>query len=120
MIFTVDATAVPPIYNQDDAQRVNGVTLGVAGRITRAAGTSLANFAYLDTRTESQNAANDGKRLTLTPEFSGSVWTTVPTAVEAARWAAACASPTTVFINAANTIEAPGYHDRRRAWSNTR
>ena len=28
VIFTVDATAVPPIYNQDDAQRVNGVTVG--------------------------------------------------------------------------------------------
>ena len=28
VIFTVDATAVPPIYNQDDAQRVTGASLG--------------------------------------------------------------------------------------------
>ena len=35
VIFTVDATAVPPVFNQDDAQRVTGASLGVAGRIIR-------------------------------------------------------------------------------------
>ena len=34
VIFTVDAAAVPPIFNQDDEQRVNGVTLGALGQIT--------------------------------------------------------------------------------------
>ena len=49
VIFTVDATAVPPIYNQDDGQLVNGVTLGAMGRITDR-WEVLANFGYLDTR----------------------------------------------------------------------
>ncbi len=30
VIFTVDATAIPPVFNQDDGQRVNGFTIGVA------------------------------------------------------------------------------------------
>jgi catecholate siderophore receptor len=34
VIFTVDAAAVPPLYNQDDGQIVNGVTVGAMGRIT--------------------------------------------------------------------------------------
>ena len=32
VIFTVDATTIPPIYNQDDSQRVNGVSVGSIGR----------------------------------------------------------------------------------------
>ena len=78
VIFTVDATAVPPVFNQDDAQEVTGVSLGVAGRIVRAWDVT-ANIAYLDSENLSQNAANAGRRLTLTPVFSGSVWTTYTT-----------------------------------------
>jgi hypothetical protein len=29
VIFTVDATTIPPLYNQDDSQRVNGVSLTI-------------------------------------------------------------------------------------------
>ncbi len=48
VIFTVDATTIPPIYNQDDAQRVNGVDASASsGRITERWDVS-ANFAYLD------------------------------------------------------------------------
>ena len=34
VIFTVDAAAIPPVFNQDDRQRVNGFTIGSLGRIT--------------------------------------------------------------------------------------
>ena len=47
VIFTVDATTIPPLYNQDDSQRVNGVSVGSIGRIT-GAWEVFANFAYLD------------------------------------------------------------------------
>ena len=73
VIYTVDATAVPPIYNQDDAQLVNGVTAGAMGRITER--WEVPNIGYLDTENQSQSSANNGKRLLLTPAFSGSVWT---------------------------------------------
>ena len=69
VIFTVDATAIPPVYNQDDGQLVKGVTLGALGRITDR-WEILANFGYLDTEQQTQNPANNGRRLTLTPAFS--------------------------------------------------
>jgi catecholate siderophore receptor len=107
VIFTIDATAVPPIYNQDDAQRVNGVSLGAAGRITDN-WQVLGSFAYLDAITESQGATN-GNRMTLTPKFSGSLWTTYRLPV---RLTIGGGVRTTddVFINTANTIHSPGYH----------
>ena len=108
VIFTVDAGAVPPVFNQDDGQIVNGVTLGAAGRILPR-WQVLANFSYLDTEADSQNPINDGKRLTLTPAFSGSFWTTfqLPRGVTLGGGMRATGD---VFINAANTIESPGYH----------
>ena len=39
---------MPPIYNQDDEQRVDGVTLGAIGQITQR-WQVLANVGYLDT-----------------------------------------------------------------------
>ena len=69
---------MPPIFNQDDAQQVTGVSLGIAGRVLRSWDVT-ANVAYLDSENLSQNTANQGKRLTLTPQFSGSVWTTYTT-----------------------------------------
>ena len=71
VIFTVDATAIPPIFNQDDGQRVTGFTIGSLGQITTR-WQLLASLGYLNTRQISQNSANNGRRLTLTPEFSGS------------------------------------------------
>jgi len=108
VIYTVDATAVPPIYNQDDAQRVDGFTIGSAGRVTQRFQV-LGNFSYLDSRLETQNSANNGRRLTLTPLHSGSLWMTYElpgriTIGGGVRYTDA------VFINAANTIVAPGYH----------
>src|SRR5262245_57823005 len=74
-IYTVDATAIPPVYNQDDGQLVRGVTLGVNGRILPR-WQIIANFSYLNTEQQSQNPATNGLRLVLTPELSGGIWTT--------------------------------------------
>jgi catecholate siderophore receptor len=107
VIYTVDAAAVPPIFNQDDAQQVTGASLGVAGRIHRSWDVT-ANIAWLDSENRSQNPANAGRRLTLTPAFSGSVWTTWTTP-----WRLALGGGVRftdeVYVNAANTIRTPGY-----------
>jgi catecholate siderophore receptor len=107
VIFTVDATAIPPVFNQDDRQRVKGFTIGSLGQITER-WQMLASFGYLDTRQISQNPTNNGKRLTLTPELSGSLWTTYDlrrgfTLGGGVRYM------DDVFVNAANTIRVPGY-----------
>ena len=108
VLFTVDAAAVPPIYNQDDKQRVDGVTFGATGQITPQ-WQILASVGYLNTESLTQNAANNGKRLTLSPELSGSLWTTyrLPKG-----WTLGGGVRGTgeVFINQPNTIKAPGYH----------
>ncbi|MFN7984104.1 MAG: TonB-dependent receptor [Vicinamibacterales bacterium] len=75
VIYTIDATAVPPLFNQDDEQVVRGASVGALGQISRR-WQLLANLGYLDARLRSQGI-NDGHRLTLTPEWSGSVWSTV-------------------------------------------
>lgn len=108
VIFTVDAAAIPPVYNQDDAQLVNGVTLGAAGRITDRWDV-LANVGYLDASLDSQGVVNDGNRLTLTPKFSGSLWTTYQLPARL-RVGGGIRYTGDVFINAANTIRSPGYH----------
>jgi catecholate siderophore receptor len=107
VIFTVDATAIPPVYNQDDSQRVNGVSVGSIGRIT-SAWEMFANFAFLDSALDTQNDANRGKRLTLTPKYSTSIWTTYRLPMKLTIGGGIRATDR-VFINAANTIESPGY-----------
>jgi catecholate siderophore receptor len=107
VIFTVDATAVPPIFNQDDGQRVDGVTIGGVGQITDRL-QLIANFGYLSSKNESQNTANNGKRLLLTPRNSGSLWATyrLPLGLNlggGVRFTDA------VFVNAANTIKVPSH-----------
>ena len=63
VIFTVDATAIPPIYNQDDSQRVNGVSVGSIGRITERVGgvrefrVSRQRAGYAERRQSRQAAA---------------------------------------------------------------
>jgi catecholate siderophore receptor len=108
VIYTLDATAIPPLYNQDDRQVVDGATVGVAGRLT-ARWDVLANVGVLDSRLETQNAANQGKRLVLTPEFSGSLWSTyrLPKGVTVG---GGVRRTGLVYSNAANTIASPGYH----------
>jgi catecholate siderophore receptor len=106
VIFTVDAAAIPPVFNQDDAQRVDGFTIGSLGQMT-SRWQILASFGYLDTRQISQNPINNGKRLVLTPRLSGSLWTTYAlsrgfTVGGGVRYM------DEVFVNAANTIRVPG------------
>jgi catecholate siderophore receptor len=107
VIFTVDATAIPPLFNQDDGQLVNGFTLGAMGRVTDR-WEVLANFGYLSTEQQSQNVANDGRRLTLTPQTSGSIWSTYRLPMNLTLGGGIRATDA-VFINAANTIRMPGY-----------
>jgi catecholate siderophore receptor len=107
VIFTVDATAIPPIYNQDDRQLVKGVTGGIAGQITER-WSMLFSAGYLDATLDTQNAVNDGNRLVLTPKFSGSLWSTyrLPRNLTLG---GGLRFTDDVFINAANTIKSPGY-----------
>jgi catecholate siderophore receptor len=107
VIYTVDATAVPPIYNQDDRHRVNGFTIGGAGQITDRL-QIIANYGYLDSRNESQNPLNSGKQLLLTPRNSGSLWATyrLPLGIN---FGGGVRFTDTVFVNAANTIIVPSH-----------
>ena len=107
VIYTVDATAVPPLFNQDDAQLVKGVTLAAVGQLSPG-WQVLASMGYLDTSLETQNSVNNGNQLILTPPFSASVWTTYQLPIRLTvggglRWQDA------VFVNAANTIRVPSY-----------
>jgi len=108
VIYTVDATAVPPIYNQDDGQQVNGVTIGATGHLTPR-WQVLASFTYLDSRLVSQNAATNGNPLTLTPAHSGNAWTTYGP-FRRITLGGGFRYTDSVFINPANTIQSPGYH----------
>jgi catecholate siderophore receptor len=107
VIFVVDATAVPPIFNQDDGQLVKGATVGAVGQIRPWWDVNFS-VQYLDSELRSQNAMNSGKRLTLTPEFSGSLWTTVRLPRDV-RIGGGLRYTEAVFVNAANTIQVPGY-----------
>jgi catecholate siderophore receptor len=107
VIFVVDANAVPPIFNQDDGQRVTGAALALIGRLLPRWDVNL-NLQYLDSELRTQNPANNGKRLVLTPEFSGSVWTTVRLAGDV-RIGGGVRHTDPVFVNAANTIVVPRY-----------
>jgi catecholate siderophore receptor len=107
VIFVVDPAAVPPIVNQDDGQRVKGIALGLVGRITPQWDVNLS-VQYLDSEAQSQNPALDGRRLTLAPEVSGSVWTTVQLPREI-RVGGGVRYTDPTFVNAANTIVIPRY-----------
>jgi catecholate siderophore receptor len=107
VIFVVDATAVPPIFNQDDRQQVKGLAFALVGQIVPRWDVNLS-FQYLDSRQDNQNPAIDGKRLVLTPEVSGSLWTTVRL-VRDVRVGGGLRYTDPVFINAANTIQVPRY-----------
>jgi catecholate siderophore receptor len=110
VIFTVDATAIPPIFNQDDEQRVTGVTLGAMGRINDRWDV-LANVGYLDSQLRSQGEANNGNRLVLTPAASGSVWSTYRLPVgDGLSLGGGVRFTGSSFINAANTIKLPAFH----------
>ena len=107
VIFIVDGTAVPPVFNQDDGQLVKGATVGLVGQITPWWDVNMS-AQYLDSRVESQNPATNGKRMALTPEVSGSLWTTVRLPHQF-RIGGGIRYTDPVFVNAANTTVIPGY-----------
>lgn len=106
VIFNIDSAAIPPVFNQDDEQQVDGVTIGATGQVTRNWDV-LASVGYLDSKSVSQGS-NNGMRLPLSPKWSGSVWTTyrLPKG-----WTlgGGIRSTDEVFFNTANTIVSPGY-----------
>lgn len=106
IIYTIDATAVPPLFNQDDDQLVKGVSVGALGRVT-SRWQVLANAAYLDAHLQSQGVDN-GRRLVLTPEFSGSLWTTYRL-VQRLSLGGGLQYVGGAFANVANTITLPAY-----------
>jgi len=107
VIFVVDATAVPPIFNQDDGQRVTGAAVALIGRLLPRWDVNLS-LQYLDSELRTQNPANNRKRLVLAPEVSGSLWTTVRVAGDV-RIGGGVRYTDPVFVNAANTIVVPRY-----------
>lgn len=107
VIYTIDATTIPPLYNQDDKQQVKGVTVGLMGSVTMN-WQVFANFGYLDSEQLSQSSVNNGMRLALTPEWSGSLWTTYRTPLRV-NVGGGIRFTDEVFVNAANTIKSPGY-----------
>jgi catecholate siderophore receptor len=106
VIYTIDATAVPPLFNQDDAQIVQGATVGLTGQLSDH-WSVMANFAYMDGRVDSQNAAIDGNWITLLPEWSGSLWTTY--GIGQLSLGGGIRFTDRVFVNQANTIVSPSY-----------
>jgi catecholate siderophore receptor len=106
IIYTVDANAVPPIFNQDDDQLVKGVTIGALGQVTDR-WRIITNAAYLAASLESQGP-NNGTRLTLTPAFSASLWTTLRV-VGALSVGGGVQHVGSSFVNAANTVRIPDY-----------
>jgi catecholate siderophore receptor len=106
VIYTIDAVAVPPIFNQDDEQVLQGGTLGLLGRITDR-WSLMANAAYLDGRQNSQGTALDGRQLTLMPKWSGSVWTTYT--FQPFTIGGGLRYSDRTFVNTANTIVVPSY-----------
>lgn len=105
VIYTVDATTVPPTFNQDDKQRVRGASLGLVGRVT-SDWDVMFNVTVLESENQSQNAAVAGNRLTLTPNTSASLWTTYRTPFRL-RLGGGVRYQGDAYVNAANTILLP-------------
>ncbi|HTU99607.1 MAG TPA: TonB-dependent receptor, partial [Luteitalea sp.] len=105
VIYTIDATTVPPTFNQDDKQKVTGAALGLVGRLNDNWDV-MFNFALMNTENQSQNPAVAGRWLTLAPETSGSIWTTYRTPIKL-RIGGGLRYQGDAYVNAANTIVLP-------------
>lgn len=107
VLYTVDAAAIPPVFNQDDEQLVRGAQASATGHITDA-WEVVVTAAYLDSASHSQNALNNGRRLPLTPVVSGSLWTMyrLPRGLTLG---GGLRHTGPVYVDAANTIRVPGY-----------
>ena len=109
VLFTVDAVAIPPIYNQDDKQRVDGVTLGASGQITPQVADPgehrLSRHRVADPDRGQQRPAADA-----VAEVVGQRVDDLPVCRRDLRSAAACGRPARCSSTPPNTIKAPGYH----------
>lgn len=97
-------------FSSGDRQRVQGVDLGVTGRITDA-WLINARYSYLDSETtRSLTAANVGRRVALVPEHSASLWTTYEFN-RGQPWNLMVGGGFTwnsrIYLNATNTAEVP-------------
>lgn len=107
VIYVSDSTTSPATYSVDGGQEINGATVGVAGKITEN-WSVLANATIMHAELDQPGNPNNGKDLTLTPELSGSLWTTYKlpynfTVGGGVRY------QESVFVNAANTLKVPSY-----------
>ncbi|MDB6079670.1 MAG: TonB-dependent siderophore receptor, partial [Akkermansiaceae bacterium] len=109
VIYTTDPSQPldPSSYSLDGGQTIDGVTVGAAGHITDKWGIQ-ANIAHLNAELDQKGSVNDGRDLTLTPEWSGSLWTTYQLP-----WKLLVGGgiryQSQVEVNAANTIRVPSY-----------
>ncbi|MDJ0389351.1 TonB-dependent siderophore receptor [Roseomonas sp. E05] len=93
-----------------DKQRNQGIEIGLTGRVTPA-WTINANYTAMDSETtQSETAANVGKRVAYVPEHAASLWTTYDLN-RGQPWNLTLGGGITwrsqVYLNAANTAEAP-------------
>lgn len=89
-------------------QRVDGIEVGVSGKLTRH-WTAFGGYAFMDSKTEASNTAAEVDRdLSLTPKSTFNLWTTyeLPGGVSVGAGAQYMDS---VFRNAANTTAVPSY-----------
>jgi catecholate siderophore receptor len=109
VIFTTDPSAPldPSNYSVDGRQTIEGETLGVTGKITDN-WAILANVSHLNAELNEKGNPNNGRDLTLTPELSGSLWTTyqLPWKIQVG---GGIRYQDQVEVNAANTIRVPSY-----------
>lgn len=102
---TRSATTEP--YVLDGEQRVDGVELGVNGKLTDT-WSVLAGFSHLDSEfVKSKNADETGAQLAFTPENSFNLWTDYR--MHAMSFGAGAQYMDSVFRNAANTAQVPSY-----------
>jgi catecholate siderophore receptor len=103
---TRNATSDPFVL--DGEQRVEGVELGLSGRI-RDNWTILGGYSFLHSEfAASANPLEEGAALAFTPEHSFNVWTDARVASKVSLGAGAQYMDA-VFRNATNTAEVPGY-----------
>lgn len=105
-----DAADPTSLIQTGDRQRVRGVELGVAGRITPAWSVQAA-YSYMDSETtRSTTPANVGRRVQYVPTHAASLWTTYDIA-PGERWNLTLGGGVTwrdqVFLTADNTAEVP-------------
>lgn len=107
VIYVIDNTTIPPLFNQDNGQKVQGVNFGFVGRPLSFWDINL-NVQYLEGELTHQDPVQNGRRLARTPPFAGSLWTTfqLPHGI---RVGGGVRYTDRVYISTANTTSVPSY-----------